>query len=114
MTNLNQAVDVQGLTAQIETTETGTMSNVQVDNKSKMISYTIDYKIIMEVVNHFWCVEERIGKLKELGYTISSEWVGSGGVGTIRKIRKQYGVQVSAARGGNGFVGKAFIAFFNK
>lgn len=111
MNILNQAAEVQELTAQIETTEKGTMSNVQVGNKSKMISYTIDYKIIMEVVNHFWRVEERIGKLKELGYTISSEWVSSGGVGTIRKIRKQYGVQVSAARGGNGFVGKAFIAF---
>ena len=34
MNNFNQAADVQGLAANQETTETGTMSNVQVNNNS--------------------------------------------------------------------------------
>ncbi len=72
---------------------------------------SLDYKIIMLVVNHYWYVDDRVNKLKELGYSVTSEWVGSGGVGTIRKKHQQYGVQVSAAKGGNGFVGKAYIAF---
>ena len=71
----------------------------------------IDLKIIMLVVNNYWRVEDRVSKLRSLGYDVSSEWVTSGGVGTKRNIRGCQGVQVSCARGGNGFVGKAFVAF---
>lgn len=71
----------------------------------------IDFKVIMLVVNHYWLVKERIEKLRELGYFVSSEWVRPGGIGSIRVIRKRQGVQISASIGGNGFVGKAYVAF---
>jgi len=71
----------------------------------------LDYKTIMLIVNNYWRVEERISKLRSLGYTVSSEWVKSGGIGTIRTIGGSKGVQVSSARGGNNYVGKAYVAF---
>lgn len=73
----------------------------------------LDYKIIMMVVNTIWSVNKRVAKLRELGYIVTSEWVKSGGVGTIRKVRGLNGVQVSAAIGGNNFVGSAWVAFNN-
>lgn len=73
----------------------------------------VDYKIAMLVVNSYWRVADRVAKLKELGYTVSSKWVKSGGIGTIRRFGKSDGVQVSSAIGGNNHVGKAFVAFKN-
>lgn len=71
----------------------------------------VDYMIIMLVVENYWRVEDRIAKLVELGYDVDSLWVKSGGIGTIRTHHKSDGVQISSARGGNNFVGKAYVAF---
>ena len=71
----------------------------------------IDYKVIMLVVENYWRVVDRVAKLIELGYVVHSLWVKSGGIGTIRTHDKSDGVQISSARGGNGFVGKAYVAF---
>ena len=46
---INSAADVQGLAATIESTETGTMSNVQVNNNSKeSTAYQEDLDIVIE------------------------------------------------------------------
>ena len=71
----------------------------------------LDYQIAMLVVNSYKRVDERIAKLRELGYEICSQWVKSGGVGTIRSIQNRSGVQISAAKGGNSFVGMANVAY---
>lgn len=76
-----------------------------------MVKNDIDYKIAMLVVNSYWRVTDRVAKLKELGYGVSSKWVKSGGIGTIRRFGNSDGVQVSSAIGGNNHVGKAFVAF---
>lgn len=69
--------------------------------------------IIQEVVNNNHWVKDRIAKLKEKGFTVSDEWVGSGGIGTIRTIRGNECIQISAAVGGNNFVGKAYVVWLN-
>ena len=76
-----------------------------------MVKNDIDYKIVMLVVNSYWHIEDRILKLKELGYNVTPKWVKSGGVGTIRRFNNSDGVQISSAKGGNNYVGKAFVAF---
>ena len=76
-----------------------------------MIKNDLDYKIAMLVVNNYRKVEERIAKLQELGYDVCPQWVGSGGVGTIRTLHHRSGVQISAAKGGNSFVGMANVAY---
>ena len=78
-----------------------------------MVKNDIDYKIAMLVVNSYWRIEDRISKLKELGYIVSQKWVKSGGVGTIRRFNNSEGVQISSAKGGNNYVGKAYVAFRN-
>lgn len=78
-----------------------------------VIKNDIDYKIVMLVVNSYWRKEDRISKLKELGYIITPKWVKSGGVGTIRRFKNSEGVQISSAKGGNNYVGKAYVAFRN-
>lgn len=75
-----------------------------------MVKNDIDYKIAMLVVGSYWHVEDRVTKLKELGYLVSYIWVKNGGIGTIRHYDKSDGVQVSAARGSN-FAQKAYVAF---
>jgi len=52
---LNTAVDVQGLAANQETTETGTMSNVQVNNNLKESTGRTPKVINGKVVNPFDC-----------------------------------------------------------
>lgn len=76
-----------------------------------MIKYDVDYNIAMLVVNNYRRVKDRIAKLEELGYDVCSQWVGSGGVGTIRTLNHRSGVQISAARGGNSFVGMSKVAY---
>ena len=76
-----------------------------------MVKNDVDYKIAMLVVGSYWRIEDRISKLKELGYIVTSKWVNSGGVGTIRRFKNSEGVQVSSAKGGNNYVGKAYVAF---
>ena len=71
----------------------------------------LDYQIAMLVVKSYKKVDERIAKLKELNYDVCSQWVKSGGIGAIRTIRNRSGVQISAAKGGNRFVGMANVAY---
>lgn len=79
-----------------------------------MIKNDVNYEIAMLVVNKYRRVQDRVKKLESMGFVVTSEWVKSGGVGTIRTIRNTSGVQVSAASGGNHYVGKAFVAFYLK
>ena len=76
-----------------------------------MVKNDIDYQIVMLVVSSYWRVADRVAKLRELGYIVSSKWVKSGGIGTVRHFGQSAGVQVSSAKGGNNYVGKAFVAF---
>jgi len=80
-------------------------------NYNNMTKNDIDYQIAMLVVNSYKRVDERIAKLKELNYDVCSQWVKSGGIGTIRTMRNCSGVQISAAKGGNSFVGMANVAY---
>lgn len=69
--------------------------------------------IIKDVVKNNHWVKDRIAKLRANDFAVSDEWVGSGGVGTIRTIRGNECMQISAAVGGNNFVGKAYVAWLN-
>jgi hypothetical protein len=47
----------------------------------------LNCKIIDSVINAYRLVQDRVKKLRELGYVVDQQWVGSGGVGTIRTFR---------------------------
>lgn len=73
----------------------------------------LDCKIINDVINGYRMVQDRVKKLTELGYYVRQDWVGSGGVGTIRAKHGMKGIQVSSttATVRNTPVGLAYVAY---
>lgn len=73
----------------------------------------MDCKIISDVIDGYRMVQDRVKKLTELGYYVRQDWVGSGGVGTIRAMHGMKGIQVSSttATVRNAPVGLAYVAY---
>jgi hypothetical protein len=73
----------------------------------------LNCKIIDSVINAYRLVQDRVKKLRELGYVVDQQWVGSGGVGTIRAHHGMKGIQVSSttAMVRNAPVGLAYVAY---
>ena len=73
----------------------------------------LDCKIISDVINGYRLVQDRVKKLTELGYYVRQDWVGSGGVGTIRAMHGMKGIQVSSttAMSRKAPVGLAYVAY---
>lgn len=71
----------------------------------------MDCKIISDVINGYRLVQDRVNKLRELGYEVRQDWVGSGGVGTIRAMHGMKGIQVSSTTATKRFVGLAYVAY---
>lgn len=73
----------------------------------------LNCKIINSVIDAYRLVQDRVNKLDELGYEIRQQWVGTGGVGTVRSYHGKKGVQISSTTASckNVFVGLAFVAY---
>ena len=71
----------------------------------------LDCKIINDVIDGYRLVQDRVKKLTELGYYVRQDWVGSGGVGTIRAMHGMKGIQVSSTTATAGIVGLAYVAY---
>ena len=73
----------------------------------------LNCKIIDSVINAYRLVQDRVKKLRELGYVVNQQWVGTGGVGTIRANHGMKGIQVSSttAMVRNAPVGLAYVAY---
>lgn len=71
----------------------------------------MDCKIISDVIDGYRLVQDRVNKLRELGYEVRQDWVGSGGVGTIRAMHGMKGIQVSSTTATKRAVGLAYVAY---
>lgn len=72
-----------------------------------------DCKIINSVIGTYRLVQDRVEKLSDLGFIIRQEWVGSGGVGTIRAKHGMTGIQISSTTAScrRANVGLAYVAY---
>ena len=85
----------------------------ETDMKDLKKEAALDCKIIENVVYTYRLVADRVKKLGELGFEIRQQWVGSGGVGTVRKYNGCKGIQISSqtVMSRNGYVGLAYVAY---
>lgn len=71
----------------------------------------MDCKIISDVIDGYRMVQDRVNKLSELGYEIRQQWVGTGGVGTVRSFHGKKGVQISSTTASCKYAGLAYVAY---
>lgn len=71
----------------------------------------MDCKIISDVIDGYRMVQDRVKKLTELGYEVRQDWVGSGGVGTIRAMHGMKGIQISSPTARCRYAGLAYVAY---
>lgn len=70
-----------------------------------------DCKIIDSVIDAYRLVQDRVKKLDGLGFYVRQQWVGSGGIGTIRKYDGVKGIQISGTTASCAYAGLAYVAY---
>lgn len=71
----------------------------------------LDCKIINSVICTYRLVQDRVEKLGKLGYEVRLQWVGNGGVGTIRSYYDKKGIQISSPTARCRYAGLAYVAY---
>lgn len=57
-------------------------------------------KQVMDIVKKHRLVSDRIKELHKKGFYVANVNIGTGGVGTLKKLKKEYRLQIGYAKGG--------------
>jgi hypothetical protein len=57
-------------------------------------------KRAMDIVKKHRLVSDRISELRKKGFDVANVPIGSGGIGKLKKLKKEYRLQIGYAKGG--------------